>query len=104
MDMWSGIAAGKRQCPLRCCPSQNASGNWIKIVQRLPGTAFSWIPMNSKRNPLRVGLSTTVSVDVHDTSGPLITTTVRNVPQPIQPSGAGQRTRPVDARNRGDHR
>jgi hypothetical protein len=35
---------------------------------------------------LRVGLSATVRVDLHDTSGPLVAMAVRNAPQPKQPS------------------
>jgi membrane fusion protein (multidrug efflux system) len=79
-----GIAAGSGNA-FALLPSQNASGNWIKIVQRLPVRIL--LDLNElKAHPLRVGLSTTVRVDVHDTSGPLMTTAVRNVPQPIQAS------------------
>jgi membrane fusion protein (multidrug efflux system) len=79
-----GIAAGSGNA-FALLPSQNASGNWIKIVQRLPVRIL--LGLNElKAHPLRVGLSTTVRVDVHDTSGPLMTTAVRNVPQPIQAS------------------
>jgi len=53
-------------------------------------------PNELKAHPLRVGLSTTVRVDLHDTSGPLMTTAVRSVPQPIQLS-AGEDPA-VDAR------
>ena len=79
-----GIAAGSGNA-FALLPSQNASGNWIKIVQRLP-VRILLNPNELKTHPLRVGLSTTVSVDVHDTSGPLMTTAVRNVPQPTQQS------------------
>jgi membrane fusion protein (multidrug efflux system) len=79
-----GIAAGSGNA-FALLPSQNASGNWIKIVQRLP-VRILLDPNELKAHPLRVGLSTTVRVDLHDTSGPLMTSAVRNVPQPIQPS------------------
>jgi membrane fusion protein, multidrug efflux system len=79
-----GIAAGSGNA-FALLPSQNASGNWIKIVQRLP-VRILLEPNELKAHPLRVGLSTTVRVDLHDTSGPLMTSAVRNVPQPIQPS------------------
>jgi membrane fusion protein (multidrug efflux system) len=79
-----GIAAGSGNA-FALLPSQNASGNWIKIVQRLPVRIL--LDLNElKAHPLRVGLSATVRVDVHDTSGPLMTAAVRNVPQPIQAS------------------
>jgi membrane fusion protein (multidrug efflux system) len=44
-------------------PAQNASGNWIKVVQRLP-VRIDLDPAELKAHPLRVGLSTTVKIDV----------------------------------------
>src|ERR1700686_788368 len=79
-----GIAAGSGNA-FALLPSQNASGNWIKIVHRVP-VRILLDPKELKAHPLRVGLSTTVRVDLHDTSGPLMTTGVRNVPQPPQTS------------------
>ncbi|AKZ65996.1 Membrane fusion component of tripartite multidrug resistance system [Candidatus Palibaumannia cicadellinicola] len=52
-------------------PAQNASGNWIKIVQRLP-IRISINPDNLDRYPLRIGLSTNVKVDLHNQKGPLL--------------------------------
>ena len=52
-------------------PAQNATGNWIKIVQRVPVR----IHVNAEelaKHPLRVGLSTLVSVNLHDQSGPVL--------------------------------
>ncbi|WP_434700046.1 HlyD family efflux transporter periplasmic adaptor subunit [Pseudomonas sp. D1-1] len=52
-------------------PAQNATGNWIKIVQRVPVR----IHINAEelaRHPLRVGLSTQVNVNLHDQSGPVL--------------------------------
>lgn len=52
-------------------PAQNATGNWIKIVQRVPVR----IHINAEQlaeHPLRIGLSTTVNVDLHDQSGPVL--------------------------------
>ncbi|MDD1015666.1 efflux RND transporter periplasmic adaptor subunit [Pseudomonas rubra] len=52
-------------------PAQNATGNWIKIVQRVPVR----IHINAEqlaKHPLRVGLSTQVEVDLHDQSGPVL--------------------------------
>ncbi|AVO59963.1 MULTISPECIES: efflux RND transporter periplasmic adaptor subunit [Pseudomonas] len=52
-------------------PAQNATGNWIKIVQRVPVR----IHVNAEelaKHPLRVGLSTVVNVDLHDQSGPVL--------------------------------
>ncbi|MCB1746426.1 MAG: biotin/lipoyl-binding protein [Gammaproteobacteria bacterium] len=49
-------------------PAQNASGNWIKIVQRVP-VRIELDAAELAAHPLRVGLSMQVEVDVHDTSG-----------------------------------
>ncbi|WP_095192737.1 efflux RND transporter periplasmic adaptor subunit [Pseudomonas sp. Irchel 3A7] len=52
-------------------PAQNATGNWIKIVQRVPVR----IHVNAQelaKHPLRVGLSTVVDVDLRDQSGPVL--------------------------------
>jgi membrane fusion protein (multidrug efflux system) len=89
-----GIAAGSGNA-FALLPAQNASGNWIKIVQRLP-VRILLDPAELKAHPLRVGLSAAVSVDLHDTSGPLMTTAVRNVPQPTQASAGDDPA--VDAR------
>ncbi|WLH10943.1 efflux RND transporter periplasmic adaptor subunit [Pseudomonas hefeiensis] len=52
-------------------PAQNATGNWIKIVQRVPVR----IHINAQelaKHPLRVGLSTQVDVNLRDQSGPVL--------------------------------
>jgi membrane fusion protein (multidrug efflux system) len=52
-------------------PPQNASGNWIKVVQRVPVRVQ--IDHNDlEKWPLRVGLSTTVTVDTTSRSGPVL--------------------------------
>ncbi|WP_145126540.1 efflux RND transporter periplasmic adaptor subunit [Pseudomonas sp. URMO17WK12:I11] len=52
-------------------PAQNATGNWIKIVQRVP-VRIHLNPEQLKDHPLRIGLSTVVDVDLHDQSGPAL--------------------------------
>ena len=54
-------------------PAQNATGNWIKVVQRVPVR----IALDSKElhdHPLRVGLSVRATVDVRNKSGALVST------------------------------
>jgi membrane fusion protein (multidrug efflux system) len=46
-------------------PPQNATGNWIKIVQRLP-VRIALDPKELAAHPLQIGLSIEVRVDVHD--------------------------------------
>jgi membrane fusion protein, multidrug efflux system len=53
-------------------PAQNATGNWVKIVQRLPVR----IALDSKelqQHPLRIGLSVDAAIDTHDRSGAALT-------------------------------
>jgi membrane fusion protein (multidrug efflux system) len=52
-------------------PAQNATGNWIKIVQRVQ-VRIHLSPDQLKDHPLRIGLSTVVEVDLHDQSGPAL--------------------------------
>jgi membrane fusion protein (multidrug efflux system) len=66
-----GLGAGSGSA-FALLPPQNASGNWIKIVQRVPVR----VALDAKEladHPLRVGLSVDVRTDVRDDSGPLIT-------------------------------
>ncbi|MGR4866047.1 HlyD family secretion protein [Caulobacter sp. LARHSG274] len=44
-------------------PAQNASGNWIKVVQRLP-VRIALDPAELKDHPLRVGLSMKADIDI----------------------------------------
>jgi membrane fusion protein, multidrug efflux system len=49
-------------------PAQNATGNWIKVVQRVP-VRIALDPDELTKHPLRIGLSTVATVDVRDDSG-----------------------------------
>ena len=52
-------------------PAQNATGNWIKVTQRVP-VRITFDPKELAAHPLRIGLSTTVKVDTHDRSGAML--------------------------------
>lgn len=52
-------------------PAQNASGNWIKIVQRIP-VRIQLDPKQLRDHPLRLGMSMAVDVDVHDQGGAVL--------------------------------
>ena len=52
-------------------PAQNASGNWIKIVQRLP-VRITLDPHDMQKHPLRIGLSMNARVDIRNTDGHLL--------------------------------
>ena len=72
-------------------PAQNATGNWIKVVQRVP-VRISLDPKEVAQNPLRVGLSMNVTVNVADESG----TSVENTPR-TQAQGAVASTTVFDS-------
>ena len=62
-----GFAAGTGSA-FALLPPQNASGNWIKVVQRVP-VRIAIDPEELRRYPLQVGLSMEVDVDTHDRGG-----------------------------------
>jgi membrane fusion protein (multidrug efflux system) len=80
----AGLSAGSGSA-FALLPAQNATGNWIKIVQRVP-VRILLDPAELKANPLRVGLSTTVNVDVSDDGGSQVADKVRNQAFPAQQS------------------
>jgi len=53
-------------------PAQNATGNWIKIVQRIPARVVFADPAQLDKHPLRIGMSLDVSVNLHDQNGPML--------------------------------
>jgi membrane fusion protein (multidrug efflux system) len=61
-------------------PAQNATGNWIKIVQRVP-VRITLDPHDIDKHPLRIGLSMSASVNLHDKSGPVLAQHTSNKPQ-----------------------
>jgi membrane fusion protein (multidrug efflux system) len=60
-------------------PAQNATGNWIKVVQRVP-VRITLDPKQVAGHPLRVGLSTRARVDVRDGSGQILAQSARQGP------------------------
>ncbi|KZC16987.1 hemolysin D [Rhodanobacter sp. FW510-R12] len=61
-------------------PAQNATGNWIKVVQRVPVR----IALDNKeldQHPLRIGLSTDVTVDIRNDRGSVLANPA--TPQPV---------------------
>src|SRR6266851_1572749 len=49
-------------------PAQNATGNWIKIVQRVP-VRIALDPQELAAHPLQIGLSMQVEIDTHERNG-----------------------------------
>jgi membrane fusion protein (multidrug efflux system) len=67
-----GLSAGTGAA-FSLLPPQNASGNWIKITQRVP-VKIALDPQELAAHPLRIGLSTTTSIDTHDRDGAVLAT------------------------------
>jgi membrane fusion protein (multidrug efflux system) len=65
-----GMAAGTGAA-FALLPAQNASGNWIKVVQRVP-VRVQVDDADLAKMPLRVGLSATVTVDTTNEDGPVL--------------------------------
>ncbi|HYT96554.1 MAG TPA: HlyD family efflux transporter periplasmic adaptor subunit, partial [Casimicrobiaceae bacterium] len=60
-------------------PAQNATGNWIKIVQRVP-VRIALDPQELATHPLQIGLSMDVEVDTHDRGGDRLPQLARDAP------------------------
>jgi len=71
-----GMAAGTGAA-FSLLPAQNASGNWVKVVQRVP-VRIAIDRQDLAKHPLRIGLSTTVTVDTHDRSGSVLPSAATN--------------------------
>jgi membrane fusion protein (multidrug efflux system) len=63
----AGVGAGTGAA-FALLPAQNATGNWIKVVQRVP-VRIELDPQQLAAHPLRVGLSMEATVDLHDSGG-----------------------------------
>ncbi|MEC5319596.1 multidrug efflux MFS transporter periplasmic adaptor subunit EmrA [Brenneria populi subsp. brevivirga] len=72
LDMGTGSA-------FSLLPAQNATGNWIKVVQRLP-VRIELDARQIERYPLRIGLSALVNVDTANTEGKSLAETPRSTP------------------------
>ena len=74
----AGLGAGTGAA-FALLPAQNASGNWIKVVQRVP-VRIVLDAHELAEHPLRIGLSTNVNVDTRDRSGPVLAATPASQP------------------------
>ena len=74
----AGLGAGTGAA-FALLPAQNATGNWIKVVQRVP-VRIALQADEVKAHPLRVGLSMEATVDVSRQDGPMLADTARHAP------------------------
>ncbi len=72
LDMGTGSA-------FSLLPAQNATGNWIKVVQRLP-VRIEIDAKQLEQHPLRIGLSTLVEVNTSNRDGQVLANQPRSEP------------------------
>jgi membrane fusion protein (multidrug efflux system) len=90
-------------------PPQNATGNWIKVVQRVP-VRIALDPDELAQHPLQVGLSMVVEVDTHERDAEPRAKVARTAPAfetkayASLPELADQRVAAIIAANGGDTR
>jgi len=72
LDMGTGSA-------FSLLPAQNATGNWIKVVQRLP-VRIEIDAKQLEQHPLRIGLSTLVEVNTSNRDGQVLASQTRSEP------------------------
>lgn len=77
----AGLGAGTGAA-FSLLPAQNAAGNWIKVVQRVP-VRIALEASELVEHPLRIGLSTVVYVDTRDRRGAVLAAT-----PPVQPASS----------------
>ncbi|HSV45779.1 MAG TPA: HlyD family efflux transporter periplasmic adaptor subunit [Ramlibacter sp.] len=101
----AGLGAGTGAA-FALLPAQNATGNWIKVVQRVP-VRIALDAAQLRANPLRVGLSMDATVDVSNQEGKTLADAPRSaaaaLTQAFQPmdDGAAAQVRRVIAANAG---
>ena len=74
----AGFSAGTGSA-FSLLPAQNATGNWIKVVQRLP-VRITLDPKELAEHPLQIGLSMVAEVDMKDKSGGRLANEISRVP------------------------
>ena len=79
----AGLGAGTGSA-FALLPAQNATGNWIKVVQRVP-VRIALDPKELAEHPLRVGLSMEVTVDTANQDGKTLADVPRT--QPVAATG-----------------
>lgn len=99
----AGLGAGTG-ASFALLPAQNATGNWIKVVQRVP-VRIALDPKQVREHPLRVGLSMHARVDIRNRDGESLASAARSAPVAATPvfdalsSGADARVAEIVAAN-----
>ncbi len=68
-------------------PAQNATGNWIKVVQRVP-VRIALNPEELAKNPLRIGLSMDAAINVRNKDGKTLADVPRAAAASVKPEAS----------------
>lgn len=90
----AGIRAGTG-ASFALLPAENATGNWIKIVQRVPVRIVLDAPP-PEDHPLRVGFSLDVTIDTRDRSGEMLVRPASTAPEESMPLPAERKLLPTE--------
>jgi len=82
-------------------PPENATGNWVKVVQRIPVKVILNSPPPPDK-PLRIGLSVEVAVDITDTRGSLLTSTLQQAYEKLPGNRPWEKTNSDNQPTQGD--
>lgn len=63
-------------------PPENATGNWVKVVQRVP-VKIVLLPPFPENQPLRLGMSSVVTIDTRERSGPRLLGSIKKMRTPV---------------------
>ena len=74
----AGLSAGTGSA-FALLPAQHATGNWFKVVQLVP-VRIALDPKELTAHPLRIGLSTVVTVDTHQRDGAMLGASMPSAP------------------------
>jgi membrane fusion protein (multidrug efflux system) len=94
----AGLAAGTGSA-FALLPAQNATGNWIKVVQRVP-VRVEIEAAQLEKYPLRIGLSMRATVDIHDNGGATVGTEGRAGKSPPEANPSSSEDALGEARTR----
>jgi membrane fusion protein (multidrug efflux system) len=89
-----GLSAGTGSA-FSLLPAQNATGNWIKVVQRVP-VRIELDPKELSDHPLRIGLSVVAKIDTSNQQGEQLAT-IKNTEPAYQTKAFATDTHAADA-------
>lgn len=91
----AGVSAGKGSA-FSLLPAQNATGNWIKIVQRVPVKILLEGKTDDEEAPLLIGLSAYVKVNLKSSAEPVTEPLPKALTNALEPTDFSEINRVID--------